>query len=203
MNIETIFFDLGKVLLEFDFDIALYRVRQQSSLNEEEINEQILNLQTEIDAYEVGGISTFDFFNKLKDKFGFTGTANELKVIWQEIFTPMEEHIEMARILSQYYPTALISNTSEAHIQYCEEKFDFMQIFQKRIYSYEVGVMKPDPAIYLHAIEAMDADKFTTLFIDDREENILTPSEMSWQTIHLRPEVNLRHAFQSYELRGV
>ena len=71
MKIETIFFDLGKVLLEFDFDIALYHVRQQSSLSEEEINEQILDLQEEIDAYEVGGISTTDFFDKLKDKFGF------------------------------------------------------------------------------------------------------------------------------------
>jgi putative hydrolase of the HAD superfamily len=203
MKIETIFFDLGKVLLDFDFDIALYRVRQQSSLSEAAINQQILNLQQEIDAYEVGGISTPDFFNKLKDKFGFTGTTDELKVIWQEIFTPMEEHIEMARILSHYYPTALISNTSEAHIQYCEEQFDFMDIFQKRFYSYEIGVMKPDKEIYLHALNEMGADKFTTLFIDDREENILTPSEMAWQTIHLRPEVNLRHALQSYELSGV
>ncbi|MEM1158083.1 MAG: HAD family phosphatase [Verrucomicrobiota bacterium] len=203
MKIETIFFDLGKVLLEFDFDIALYRVRQQSSLSEEEINEQILDLQEEIDAYEVGGISTQDFFEKLKEKFGFSGTAAELKAIWQEIFTPLDEHIEMARMLAQYYPTALISNTSEAHIEYCEAKYDFMNIFQQKFYSFQVGVMKPNPQIYLTALEAMNADKFTTLFIDDREENIMTPSEMSWQTIHLRPDVNLRHALQSYELTGI
>lgn len=203
MQIETIFFDLGKVLIDFDFDIALYRVRQQSSLNEEEINEQILDLQEEIDAYEVGGISSHDFFQKLKEKFGFTGSADELKTIWQEIFTPFHEHIEMARMLAQYYPVALISNTSEAHIEYCEAQFDFMQIFQKKIYSCEVGVMKPDPEIYLKALDEMNADKFTSLFIDDREENIMTPSQMSWQTIHLRPDVNLRQALQSYDLTGI
>jgi FMN phosphatase YigB (HAD superfamily) len=203
MKIETIFFDLGKVLLDFDFDIALYRVRQQSSLSEEEIQDQIGVLQGAIDEYETGKVSTAQFFDRLKDDFKFEGEVDELKTIWQEIFTPLDEHIQMARMLSQYYPTALISNTSEAHIDYCLERFDFMGIFQRHFYSYEVGVMKPDPEIYLHALGEMNADKFTTLFIDDREDNIMTPSKMGWQTIHLRPEVDLRIALQSYDLRGV
>lgn len=203
MKIETIFFDLGKVLLDFDFDIALYRVRQQSSLNEEQIQEQIGDLQEAIDEYETGSISTPDFFAKLKEKFQFEGDVDALKTIWQEIFTPWEENIQMARMLSQYYPLGLISNTSEAHIEYCLERFDFMQVFKKRFYSYEVGVMKPDPQIYLHALEEMNADKFTTLFIDDRGDNIMTPSKMGWQTIHLRPDVDLRIALQSYDLLGV
>lgn len=203
MKIETIFFDLGKVLIDFDFDIALYRVRQKSSLTEEEIQEQIGVLQDAIDHYETGKISTPDFFNQLKENFKFEGEVEELKTIWQEIFTPFDDHIQMARMLAQYYPTALISNTSEAHIDYCTRRFDFMSIFKKRFYSYEIGVMKPDPEIYLHALKEMNADKFTTLFIDDREDNIMTPSKMGWQTIHLRPEVDLRIALQSYDLRGV
>jgi len=203
MKIETIFFDLGKVLLDFDFDIALYRIRKQSSLSEEEIQDQIGELQGAIDSYETGRISTADFFAQLKEDFQYEGSLDELKRIWQEIFTPLDEHIQMARMLSQYYPTALISNTSEIHIEYCVERFDFMQVFKKHLYSYEVGVMKPDPEIYLHALEEMHADKFTTLFIDDREDNIMTPSKMGWQTIHLRPEVDLRIALQSYDLRGV
>lgn len=203
MKIETIFFDLGKVLLDFDFDIALYRVRQKSSLSEEQIQEQIGELQEAIDRYETGTVSTPEFFSQLKENFKFEGDVEELKTIWQEIFTPLDEHIQMARILSQYYPTALISNTSEAHIDYCIERFDFMNIFQRHFYSYEVGVMKPEPEIYLHALGEMGADKFTTLFIDDREDNIMTPSRMGWQTIHLRPEVDLRIALQSYDLRGV
>jgi FMN phosphatase YigB (HAD superfamily) len=49
----------------------------------------------------------------------------------------------------------------------------------------------------------MGADKYESLFIDDREENIHAVATRGWQTIHLRPDVNLRDALRSYELRGV
>jgi len=203
MKIDTIFFDLGKVLIDFDFNIALHRVKQHSSLKETEIEQRIKDLGDAIDRYETGIVSTEDFFSELKERLGYLGTVPELKRIWQEIFTPIDDHIQMARILSLYYPLGMISNTSEAHIDYCMARFEFMTIFQQRFYSYEIGVMKPDPEIYLHALNAMGADKYTTLFIDDREENILTPSRMGWQTIHLRPDVDLRIALQSYDLKGV
>ncbi|MEM6823052.1 MAG: HAD-IA family hydrolase [Verrucomicrobiota bacterium] len=203
MKIETIFFDLGRVLLHFDFDIALYRVRQQSSLSEDEMDALVKTLGADIDEYETGSIETEAFFRRLKDKFQYQGSWDELKGIWQEIFTPLDDHIQMARMLSQYYPTAIISNTSEAHIDYCEKRFDFFDVFKKRFYSYQMGVMKPKEEIYTRALKEMNADKFTALFIDDLEENIMTPSKMGWQTIHLRPDVDLRLALQSYELRGV
>ncbi|MGF1678655.1 MAG: HAD family hydrolase [Candidatus Methylacidiphilales bacterium] len=203
MNIETVFFDLGKVLIDFDFNIALYRVRKQSPLDEETMIERTADLGAIIDDYETGSVTTEAFFEALKGRFEFTGSTGELKRIWQEIFTPLEEHIQLARLVAHYYPVALISNTSEAHIEYCEERFEFMNLFRKKFYSFRMGVMKPNPEIYLRALEEMGGDRFTTLFIDDREENIMTPSKMGWQTIHLRPDVNLRHALQSYELRGV
>lgn len=109
----------------------------------------------------------------------------------------------MARSLSQFYPIAIISNTSEAHIEYLEASYDFFPVFPHRFYSYRLGVMKPDPAIYQHALDTTGADKYQSLFIDDREENILAASRQGWQTIHLRPDVSLRDALRSYDLRGV
>jgi FMN phosphatase YigB (HAD superfamily) len=203
VKISTIFFDLGKVLLDYDFDLAFYRMSQESPLPEEELQKRIPEVDPMITEYESGRMETDAFFNQLKDLFQYQGSEEKLQQIWCEIFTPIDEHIEMARILAQYYPLAMISNTSDAHIRFLEGRHDFFPIFRERIYSYVFGTMKPDPSIYHHALERMKGDKYEALFIDDREENIMTPSKMGWQTIHLRQDVNLRDALRSYELTGL
>lgn len=203
MKISTLFFDLGKVLVDYDFNLAFYRIQRESNLSEDELQARIPRLDPLLNQYESGQIETGAFFGELSALTEFAGSRESLEEAWCDIFSPMDEHIQMARILAEYYPLAMISNTSEAHIRFLEYRHDFFSIFRHRIYSFEFGAMKPDPGIYEHALELMEGDKYEALFIDDREDNILTPSKMGWQTIHLRPDVNLRDALRSYELTGI
>jgi glucose-1-phosphatase len=203
MKISTIFFDLGKVLVDYDFNIALHRVAQQSPLDLSHLENRVYSDYPLIDDYEHGRISTPDFFTEMKNHFQFQGNIEELETIWCDVFSPLTDHIHYARSLAEYYPLALISNTSDSHIRFLEKNYDFFPLFRKRIYSHEVGIMKPAAAIYEHALKEMQADKYESLFIDDREENVLAASQLGWQTIHLRPDVDLKLALQSYELTGI
>lgn len=203
MKISHIFFDLGKVLVDFDFNIAAREVLKKSPLTPDLLNQKFYRSSGLIDEYECGRISSEDFFNRLKEEYRYAGDPEELRAIWCSVFTPLDNHILMARSLAEFYPLAIISNTSEAHISHLESTCDFFPIFRKRIYSFQVGTMKPDYAIYQHALEEMQADQYECLFIDDREENIQAVATRGWQTIHLRPDVNLRDALRSYDLRGV
>ena len=64
--------------------------------------------------------------------------------------------------------------------------------------------MKPNREIYDRAREAVgNPDPTEILFIDDLEPNILGAVALGWQTIHLRPDVNLRESLASYELSGL
>jgi HAD superfamily hydrolase (TIGR01509 family) len=64
--------------------------------------------------------------------------------------------------------------------------------------------MKPKPAIYKAALKSLgNIDPLEALFIDDLEANVLGAVKLGWQTIHLRPEVDLREALASYELKGL
>jgi HAD superfamily hydrolase (TIGR01509 family) len=148
-------------------------------------------------------MTTEEFFRKQKEIFAFEGSEAELEAIWRDIFTPMSDHIFLARQLAQNHPMACISNISETHIAFLEENYDFFPLFRERIYSCRVGCLKPDPRIYNHALERMQADRFESLFIDDNEANILAASKMGWQTIHLRPDVSLKDALLSYDLKVV
>ena len=203
MKISTLFFDLGKVFVDFDFSRAFNRVAGKSPLDLTHLQDKVYADYPLIDAYESGQIGTTEFFAAMKEHFQFTGTTDELEQIWCDVFWPMEQHIFYLRSLANHYPCALISNTSEAHIRFLEPRYDFFTIFHKKIYSYEVGSMKPDAKIYLHALQEMNANKEESLFVDDREENVLAAAKLGWQTIHLRPDVDLRLALRSYELEGI
>ena len=134
----------------------------------------------------------------------YKGTPKELRAAFSEIFTPMADHIALAAMLRPHYPLAIISNTNDAHIAYAEEKYTFFSLFHARIYSHQVKLAKPDPAIYRAALEALGGiDPLEALFIDDLEANILGASKIGWQTIHLRPGVDLREALASYDLKGL
>jgi putative hydrolase of the HAD superfamily len=202
MPITNIFFDLGNVLVKVDFSRALDQVSARSGLSADELA-RICQEDPAYTDYETGRMTTAAFFEHLRTVFHFDGTAAELEHLWCDIFSPLDDHVLMMQRLSKYYPVGLISNTSDAHIRFLEAHYPFFPAFRQKIYSHEVGLLKPDPAIYELALERMPGDKYETLFIDDLEANIMTPSRMGWQTIHLRPDVNLREALQSYELRGV
>jgi putative hydrolase of the HAD superfamily len=203
MKISAVCFDLGKVLLHFDWKIMLDRIAQKSPLSPEEIS-RLLKEDPQAIAYETGTITSAKFFSHLKKRLKYKGTAKELRAAFSEIFTPLTEHITLAALLAPHYPLAIISNTNEAHIVHAEATYSFFSLFRARIYSHQVKAMKPDRAIYQAALAALGGiDPLETLFIDDLEPNILGAVKLGWQTIHLRPEVDLRVALASYELKGL
>lgn len=203
MKISAVCFDLGKVLLHFDWRLMLNRVAKKSPFRPEKLAE-LLKDDSQIIAYETGEITSAKFFSHLKKQLQYRGTAKELRAAFADIFTPMPEHIALAAALAPYYPLAIISNTNEAHIEFAESTYTFFSLFHVRIYSHQVKLAKPDPEIYRAALVALGGiDPLEVLFIDDLEANILGAVKLGWQTIHLRPGVDLREALASYDLRGI
>jgi HAD superfamily hydrolase (TIGR01509 family) len=203
MKISAICFDLGKVLLDFDKEAMLVRMAKKSSLTPEKMAKVIHDDPLHI-AYETGEISSTKFFAHLKKALQYKGTAKELRAAYNEIFTPLPEHIALAALLAPHYPLAILSNTNEAHILHAEATYSFFTLFHARIYSHEVKAMKPHRNIYQAALKALgNPDPLQVLFIDDLEANVLGAVKLGWQTIHLRPGVDLREALASYELKGL
>ena len=203
MKISAVCFDLGKVLLHFDWKIMLDRIAEKSPLSPDEIS-RLLKEDPQAVVYETGKITSAKFFSHLKKLLRYKGTAKELRACFSDIFTPLADHIALAALLAPHYPLAIISNTNEAHIVHAEATYSFFSLFPVRIYSHQVKAMKPDRAIYQAALAALGGiDPLETLFIDDIEANILGAVQLGWQTIHLRPGVDLRVALASYELKGL
>ncbi len=92
--------------------------------------------------------------------------------IWSHLEEPLLSWTQSLRVAG--FQTALLSNLHlrfSAHIRWNSE---WLQLFDHLIFSSEVRLIKPDPAIFLRCLEALRVKPAQTLFIDDRDVNVKT-----------------------------
>jgi len=179
---SVVVFDLGKVLVDFDYSIAVRRFAERSEADMEEI-ERLVNSPIQIQ-YESGKITTNEFFEAIRDGAGFRGDRAEFVSIFADIFSPMETMIGFFEQLKPFgIPTCVFSNTNEIAIGHIREGFPFYSLFDNYVLSYEEGGMKPDEPIYDVVEQRTGESGAAILYIDDRPENIETGKGRGWQTI--------------------
>ena len=179
---KVVVFDLGKVLVDFDYSIAIRRFAERSEAGLEQI-QRLLDSPIQID-YESGKITTDEFYAAIRDGAGFHGDRAEFVSIFADIFSPMETMIEFFERLKPFgIPTCVFSNTNEIAIGHIREGFPFYSLFDNYVLSFEEGGMKPDEAIYDVVEQRTGESGAAILYIDDRPENIETGRGRGWQTI--------------------
>ncbi len=197
----VIIFDLGKVLVDFDYSIAAGKIRARSASAPADAD-LFAGLASLLADYETGLITRGRFFAAVRDAVGFQGSPAEFGDYFAKIFAPIAPMIELHAALRQAgYRTYIFSNTNDLAIEHVRQDFPFFQNFDGHILSYEVKAMKPQPAIY-EAMEHMCGNKGDDLiYIDDRPENIAAGAARGWRTIlHESPE-KTRAALLDYGIK--
>jgi len=180
---SVVVFDLGKVLVDFDYSIAGRRIAAQSKLTAAEV-QNYLDHSPLLFRYETGLMSRQEFFETVRDHTGFRGSMVEFGSFFADIFTEMPEMTALhAALRRQGIPTYIFSNTNDLAIEHIRRAFPFFANFDGYIFSYEVGAMKPQVKIY-EALEAMTGKRGAEIvYLDDRQENIDAGAARGWQTI--------------------
>ncbi len=181
MSGPAFLFDIGNVLVRFDFTHALARLAEQSSAPAGEVPKLLSPLK---DALESGQMSDDDFISQSIAKLGFRGERHDFIELWGDIFT---EHAPMTALVQRIagrHPLYLFSNTSGLHKEWLFERFDVFRHFTDGIYSYEARSSKPEEGMYREALRRFDLDPANTLYIDDLEANIGTGHRLGFLTHH-------------------
>jgi glucose-1-phosphatase len=181
---KAVVFDLGKVLLDFDYRKAGRNLLEHCSIPEAEIT-KVLNQSALLFRYETGLMTTNEFFEEVKRASKFCHGLETFEPLFGNIFTPIPEMIALNdRLRAKGIPTYIFSNTNEMAVKHISATYPFFANFSGHIYSYEHRSMKPDPAIYKVVEKISGHSGPGILYIDDREENIAHGTERGWQTIH-------------------
>jgi HAD superfamily hydrolase (TIGR01509 family) len=180
---KAVIFDLGKVLVDFDYSIAARKIAARSRITAQEAQEALDHSPLLFD-YETGRVTRCQFFDAVRDATGFEGTIEEFSSYFADIFTPMEPMVEMhARLRAAGVPTFIFSNTNDLAVDHIRRNFPFFSNFDGYVYSYEHGAMKPQPALY-EVVERMTGlNGGDLIYIDDRAENIDAGQKRGWQVI--------------------
>ena len=194
--IRAFLFDIGNVLLKFDFSLAIAQVAAESEVHDPlEVLARIDQIKV---GYEDGQIDRPAFLRSVFDVLRYRGTEAQFIRAWEEIFEPNEPMIALVEQLRGRYPLYLLSNTSDIHREYFLRRYPFFGCFDAGVFSYEVRVSKPNHAIYELAARQLGIEPAATFFIDDLLPNIEAARAFGFRAHHYHAD---RHTELLAELR--
>jgi len=187
--VEVVLFDLGNVILPFShYQIAekLSRFTQKKEFQDpQRIFSYLFDFEKgAVNGYEVGKISSTEFFHSLKDLLHLSISFEEFIPIWNDIFDENQEVSDIIRSLKGKKKLGLISNTNSLHFDYILSKFPIIRVFDKWILSHEVGFKKPAVEIFQRAIEWASVKTEKILLIDDTKGHVEVAVSLGMQGIH-------------------
>jgi len=205
-RIKNIIFDLGDVILNIDVPLASSSFAKLSGREQHEI----LTLFKEKELFrlfETGLVDEDAFRNMIRESLEFPDWSEEIiDTAWNSLLLDIPPaRIELLQELGKNYRLFLLSNTSSIHIKQVNkilhaatgiEKLD--DLFEKVYLSYEMGIMKPDPAIYLQVLEESGLVAEETLFLDDNADNIAAASKLGIDTILVQKPVTILDYLKDY-----
>ena len=180
---KAIIFDLGKVLVEFDYRIAACQLAARSKMSAESIKD-FIDHSPLLFRYETGLMTTEQFYQEICAATGFSGRLEEFGLCFADIFAPITPMIQLQSALRQRgLPAFIFSNTNELAVNHIRRHFPFFANFDGYILSYEHGAMKPNAKLYEVVESHSGCREAEILYLDDRPENIAAGAARGWQVI--------------------
>jgi HAD superfamily hydrolase (TIGR01509 family) len=186
---KAVVFDLGKVLVDFDYTIAARRIASRGKMTLLEIAAYMARSPLFVE-YESGRLTTRQFYEEVCRVTGYCDGLPEFSNCFADIFTAIKPMVQLqAELQDRGLLMYAFSNTNELAVEHIRNHFPFYSRFDGCILSYEHGVMKPDAGLY-EVVERLSGRRAgELLYLDDRPENTAAGAARGWQVIlHESPE---------------
>ena len=172
--VEAVLFDYGMVLSGPPDPAAWQRIRTITNLEEEPLHREYWAHRHD---YDRGTLSGVDFWHKAAAGAGIILTPQQVSQLidadvdlWSQLNQPMLDWAQ--RLQRAGIRTGILSNIGDAMTTGLTKKYDWINAFDHRTWSYALKLAKPELAIYRAAAEGLATPPANILFIDDRAENI-------------------------------
>ena len=165
----TVIFDLGGVLVNLDWDKVCSDLRDHS--DSLDIRSEVVNGPIVRSAME-GLLDSRAYHEALCQKLQAKLTYDEFVDVWKGLLSANEAIVPLVERLKVDHRLILASNTDPIHFAHSVEHYPVLKNFERYFLSYEMRLMKPDPAYYRDVLDRLDVPAGDCVFIDDRTENV-------------------------------
>ena len=192
-NIQTLIFDLGGVIINLKTEQEWLEEDLLPNFQPEKF--QSLQQKQYFQQFETGNVSVPDFKQQLKE-IAVNKNITEEEVVhhWNGILKEIPKHrVDVLKQLSKKYKLILLSNTNHIHMDFIRNYMvaefgeDILQEnFHTCYYSQEIGLRKPHKEIYEFVLQQQGIKASESLFLDDKNENLIEPKKLGIQTFLVR-----------------
>lgn len=200
-NIDTVIFDFGGVLINIDYHRTINAFKELGIDDFDRLYSQA-NQSSLFNDFEIGKISTQRFINDLLSYLPKGTSPNQVVHAWNAMILDVPKSaVEVLKSLQGKYRLFVLSNTNEIHIPKALAEWgkttdlDFHACFERVYLSNEMGLRKPDEAIFRHVCKEQHIQPQNALFIDDSPQHLIGAGNIGLNTFHLTPEIKLASLF--------
>jgi len=192
LNIKTIIFDLGGVIIDLHECKTIEQFARLSGKDFTEI-ENLLYEDLLFKNYETGLIRSPEFRAGLNALLATDLTDDQIDQAWNAMLGEIPiERLTLLKQLRQHYQVVILSNTNAIHVmafngrlmKICNEP-TFESFTDLVFFSHLLKLRKPDPAVFLKALELSKTKATEALFLDDKLDNLRTAQSLGMETIHI------------------
>lgn len=192
-SINTIIFDLGNVLINWD-PMHVYKDYFDSEEKKEQFFGNICTADwnEEQDAGRSIVTATQDLIEKFPD---WEQPIRDYYGRWTEMLGgPINESVKILRELkdSGRYKIYALTNWQAGLFDIALVRYNFLHWFDGRVVSGEEKMRKPFPAFYQRLLDRYWVNPSEALFIDDSLRNVNAAEALGMQTIHFQSPQQLR-----------
>ena len=197
--IKAVYFDFGNVLATVDRDEICAAIGIHSPLTTREIEVRIFGTDIEWDS-ETGRIDSHGHFNRIKSSIDGepSWTYEQFAAEFPTGLHLNEEGISAMKFAGREKRVFILSNTSYVHSLWLYSQEPLATLPEGFVFSFKVGVMKPDPEIWLKALSMHSLDAQECIYIDDIPEFCSAAEDLGFSAIHYaKGQTDLRAELQN------
>jgi FMN phosphatase YigB (HAD superfamily) len=162
--VDAVLLDLGNVLVFHDNDLLIARVAALGPRSPAQVRAALSAVWSSIND---GRLAGDQLRQTVAEAAAVAIDQPTFDAVWSCHFTVHEAVLPLVEALVGRVKLLLLSNTCAAHIDALRPRLPLLQRFDDLVLSYEVGVAKPDPAIFLEAVRRAGTAPARTAFFDD------------------------------------
>lgn len=118
-----------------------------------------------------------------RDDAAADAAYEEYEATWPGLMRLFEESLHVLQAVQARFPMILLTNGNTAHQRMKIEAHDLARWFRHVVVSEEVGLVKPDPAIFVHALAPLGTRPEAAVHIGDmRSQDIAGARAAGWQS---------------------
>lgn len=174
MPVRAVIFDFGGVLCFHPPEDKFGRIARVFGISVPELLHIFWANRAEYDAGRLDGRA---YWSRVAGQAGAALDERQLPALAEyevELWNEFDERVLgwAAHLQAMGFGTAILSNLPRTLGQELRGTPGFLDPFDHVTFSYELGVLKPDPAIYHDAIRGLSIEPQEALFLDDKPENV-------------------------------